>query len=320
MTQSGDTPPAAPVPAPDGARPKPKGRPSGFLGFVMVTTMVLVAIALVVIWHKVRDEQAWNVPVQNVGEPPRPDGTVQTVQALEARVAAMESRLARLEQAPPPAMAPAPEAVGETPADLNAEVAALTSSLGELQSRLRQTEATADQGRDAALSSLGAVVAFTGLRLAAATGEGFAHEWEALRRFSGASPALQEAVDALEPVTAGGAPALPVLRETFAALAPAAAAEARKADAKDWKERLQAALQGLVSIRPLHPVAGADDPYGAIEDDLRHYRLIGALGKEGNLPEAARAVLKDWRRQAEARLLLESLLANVADRIVPQEP
>ncbi len=322
MSQSGDTPPLALPPA----STKSKGRRLLFLGFAMVVSMILGASALTILWYKVREEQAWNVPVQNTVDTSRLTDLEEKIRTVEGQLNALSERLENVELAKPvePADEAAPRTTGMSAEAAN-DIALLKAEIAALQAQLKQTTQTADQIRNAALSSqnatqtsLGAIVALTQARAVASTGEGFAREWQMLRQFAGNDAVLQETLKSLEPMAAKGAPSLPLLRESFTALSDAAQAAAHKAEAQDWVDRLLTALRGLVSIRPLHPVMGEADLYGAIESDLAHHRLATALEKESNLPQAARDVLKDWRGQAESRLLLESLFTDVAEHLVPR--
>ena len=234
---------------------------------------------------------------------------------LDNRVSELAARLDKLEQAglaATPNGADASEATSADNAKLKDDVAALSTTVGDIQNQLRLAAQAADKNHFADQATLAAVVALMQLRVLADRGEGFTAEYETLALATAQNAPLHGFVTKLEPLAAEGAPSLALLREEFAGLRHAARAAVIRAEAKDWIDRVLAALRSLVSIRSLYPEGGGEIGLEAIQADLAQHRLAAALEKVDALPEAAREVLKTWQARVEARRKLDESLKAIA--------
>lgn len=305
-------------------------KPSGVNAQLVGVFALGLAMAALVVWFVVKSG--------DVALPPVAQTTVQTpvidaiglsqfqavedkFERLENRVNELAARLEKLEQAGPAVTSSSDkeskesEAARADKAKLEESLAALSATVGDIQSQLRLTAQAADKNHFADQASLIAAVSFMQLRLMAERGEGFTAEYEALAQATAQNAPLHAFVVKLEPLAAAGAPSLALLREEYAGLLHAARAAVIRAEAKDWQDRVWAALRSLVSIRSLYPEAGGEVGLEGAQADLAQHRLAAALEKIDALPEAAREVLKVWRDRVEARRKLDEALKAIAAQI-----
>jgi len=290
-------------------------------GGVLVLGMALAAL---VVWFVVKSGDAALRPVtQSAVQTPVVDAIgLSQFQAVEDkfehldnRVGELATRLEKLEQVSltaTPSGAGATEATSADNTKLKEDVAALSTTLGDIQNQLRLAAQAADKNHFADQATLAAVVALMQLRVLADRGEGFTPEYTTLALATAQNAPLHDFVAKLEPLAAEGAPSLALLREEFSGLHHAARAAVIHAEAKDWIDRVLAALRSLVSIRSLYPEGGGEIGLEAVQADLAQHRLAAALEKVDALPEAARDLLKTWRARVEARRKLDESLKAIA--------
>lgn len=252
---------------------------------------------------------------------------------LQQDIGAMSAKVSALEAAPAPDLSGLADldqrlqAIEAVPPGSDASTAALAAQLAEMQRRLDSLpNETADSAKiDAALARLATVEAEAqaraeaaaaavedanrakaqdALATAAGTGAPFGAELAAM-----ADPALQAK---LAPFAAGVAP-LADLQAAFPDAARAALQVARATDAEaGWDTRLIDFLGAQTGARSVEPRDG-DSPDAILsraEFALREGRLADALAELDALPPEVQSPLAAWREQAEARLAVDSALAE----------
>jgi|GEM_PF-3956501 len=208
------------------------------------------------------------------------------------------------------------ESPKEELARLRADVVALSAALSALQAQVGQSAQSARQTRDASQNQLAMTVAYTNLKAVSMGRQSFARELEALKKAAAQDSAVMAAALQLEPIAAAGALTLPEVKDEFESLAGSARAAMNRASAQNWKERIRAEMKSLIDIRKIGSAAAEDDGIEEIRRALEQGKLKQALEKTDNLPEAARAPLKEWREKAAARERLEESLDTIARRLL----
>ncbi len=155
--------------------------------------------------------------------------------------------------------------------------------------------------------------AATSLRDAVERGRGFAAELAAVR------PLLSDAsvLTPLEPFAANGVPRAGTLARELTQLAPKILAIGAPREAS-LMDKLQAGAQRLVRVRPVGEAQG-DDPAAIMaraETKAGQGNLAGAVADLGALPEAMRALARDWIAKAEAQAAAISSARRIADSAV----
>ncbi len=250
----------------------------------------------------------------------------QEISALADRMAAVEARpdadlsgLADLDQrlqaieALPPGGDASTTALAAQLADLQRRLDALpagganTAEVDAALARLAEVEAEAQARADAAAAAAESATqarARDVLAAAAATGAAFEAELAAV-----ADPDLQAQ---LAPFAAGVA-SMADLQAAFPDAARAALQVARAADAEaGWSTRLIDFLGAQTGARSLEPREG-DSPDAVLsraEFALGEGRLADALAELDSLTPEVQAPLADWRKLAEARLAVDTALAE----------
>ncbi len=202
-------------------------------------------------------------------------------------------------------------------ARMRGDLVALSSALGMLQTQIQQAMQSSEQVRSASQGQMALAIAFTQLRAVAATGDSFTYELESLKKAAVNEPAVMAAAIPLDSLAATGVLPQSVLRDRFSAMSGAIRAEIRRANAKDWKDRIMAELMALVSIRPLDGAADGDE-VTAIERELANNNIQAAAGKMSSLPQPVQDRLKPWKDAVEARRTLDASLNAIASHMIDQ--
>jgi hypothetical protein len=262
--------------------------------------------------------------------------------ALESAAGAIEARLDRLEATPARATPPATGAGASDAArvldDLLARVDHLESvaatstadagALAELRNRIAAVEATARQllDRVAALAArppeaaqsekAARAIAIGTLRQAAARGGGFAADLAMLDAL-GFDP---EDLAALKPLAAKNVQSRAQLAADFPAVADTILAATATVDQNaGFFDRLMARARGLVSIRPIAPIAG-NTPEAIVS------RMTAAVGagdlekaraERDSLPAPAKIVSAVWADAAADRVAVDKLVDRLALKPAP---
>ena len=214
----------------------------------------------------------------------------------------------------------------------------LTAALGQVRDQLRDqmqgnAEATrtlerrfADQ--DQRLTALAqrvgdrnpAEVATAALRVTLADRVG-----GALRAGSSLGPALEalrrldidpQALAALEPYVAQGAPSAAALAQSFKPLGDRIIAESRPALSNaNWSGRLWRMADQVVTVRAVSDAGGNDAPslVARIQTALANGSLRDAAAAWDALPEPARRLSDDWGRRLKQQLAAEEAVQKIAD-------
>lgn len=132
-------------------------------------------------------------------------------------------------------------------------------------------------------------------------------------------PAFADELALLEEYAGAGIPSRRQLEAEFLPMAEAV----RRADAvppdADWLARTEAALEGLVSVRPVAGEVSGDNVPAILaraEGRLDHGDLAGAVDAMGALSGPPAAAAADWLAAANARLAAETALQTLTDRAV----
>jgi hypothetical protein len=129
---------------------------------------------------------------------------------------------------------------------------------------------------------------------------------------------LAAAVAPLAPFADTGVPTLAILKADFPDLARAIAAQGQGAGDEDWLAGIKRRVSGLISVRPIGPVAG-DDPAAVAaraEAALANDDLSGAMGELASLQGPPAAAAQPWLAGAEARLAARTALNDLSRGLI----
>jgi hypothetical protein len=267
----------------------------------------------------------------------------QQIDAQDSTISDLTSRLSALEQAP----APAAEDLSPMIADLSAQIAALTQRLDAIEARPAAQGGAVDADTQAALTAataeldqirqaLGAQRAeIASLTDAAAAEEAAARQSAERVMQRAALTRIQTAIDTGTPFAdaitelrdsgvdvpatltdqaENGVTSLASLQSSFPDLARDALRAARQ---QNGTPGIGGFLETQLGLRSLQPREG-DDPDAVLsraEAALRTGDLTQTLTELGALPEPAKAVLADWRAQAETRLMAATAAQDLSQAL-----
>ncbi len=308
-------------------------RPSTFLGFIMVMTMLIGAGGTIGMWHYLKEEQGGgansNVSVTAPVMPPtfaqnHTTAVEQQVQQIQTKIEDLALRLEKLEQQTSSETDENSTLAFTANSDagltqLKNQVTTLAISLHGLETTMEQTSQTTDKNKTAAQGSLAVLVSLTQLRAAVTNGEPFNTELQNFKNLAKNDAVLQEAITKLELSANTGVLTTASLREEFSDLIGLARTAMRRAGAQSWQDRVTSELEGLVSIRRLDPEHGESNPLGSIDNDLKQNRLYLVSDKVNKLPEVAQTILKEWSLKVEAKQNVEKMLNNIANHLATPE-
>lgn len=239
---------------------------------------------------------------------------LQPSDALEKRLAALEAK-AGAEAAVNPQTQNQIKTLEDTVAELKSASSAAAgeanAKLSELGERLASAEKTLkDQPGEAAVSR---AIAATYLKAAVDRGDPFLTE---LQTFSALSPE-DPAIAGLKPLAATGIKSKATIAKDFDEAAKAMSeALNQPVQGESMTDRLLASARSLISVRPVGNVEGND--WGAVlarmEDKLRNGDIKGAALEWDGLPEAAKAVSKNFKAELDARATADDLTRGMAER------
>jgi len=258
-------------------------------------------------------------------EKPKPNDGAKMAQA-EADLAALGARVGKLEATPDPQALARLDASDRRLADLDLRLATLERSAqgSDLVQRVAALQAAqaALAARIAHLESLDASVtmkraaaelALANLVRASSTASAFAAE---LQTFAALTPGTPEAAD-LARVAPHGAPTQALLTTRFPDAAAQALAAERATSARTWLGRLWANLGNLVVVRRIGARKGQDSDAVLARAGARLNAgdLDGAIAEANGLTGAARASIKPWLEEAQARAAIARDTAGLARRM-----
>jgi hypothetical protein len=209
-----------------------------------------------------------------------------------SRADAAAAAVAELKKAPAPA-APAVE---------HKEIEALNTRIAALERAAKAMEAQlgARAAGDGADRSLRLVVVASTLNAAVERGAPFTAELTAAKA-AAPDPKL---LAPLEPFASSGVPSANTLTRELTALMPAVAKAVGTTPREgSILDRLKASAEKVVRVRPIDEATG-DDPAAVvrrIEMRAEQGNLNGAMAEIAKLPEAARALTKEWVARVQAR-------------------
>lgn len=190
------------------------------------------------------------------------------------------------------------------------DILALTAEIKALKDNLRQTGDLASRSQREFKNLTSAAMALAHLRARASAGYSFSRELAAYRSSGISRDGVQAALAELDRHAAHGAPALEALRRQLAELSGSVEGAVERAHAQGWRQRVLAALQGLVSIRSERGgvVSGALERADAA---LTEGDAVRALAEVSALESAAQDVLQEWRRRLEARVAVDQAIEDL---------
>lgn len=254
---------------------------------------------------------------------------------VEAEISALRSRLDDVAKdvaaAGPPGAAAAAQtaALREVRTQVQAQIVeqnqaiseridALDATLGKLQGQLEGVAiARADSGAQAA-GGAALALAVLQLRDAVQGSAPFAAELQTVRDLA-RLPAvadgsdLDAALTPLIPYAERGVPALAKLKAEFPAVARAIVGQGEVVGDEDWLAGIKRRASGLISIRPVGPVAGASPAAIAAraEAALAEDDLTAAVRELSALQAPVAAAADAWLTAAEARLAVHAALMQL---------
>jgi hypothetical protein len=236
---------------------------------------------------------------------------------LKPALADLTARLDRLEAA----AAGGKPGDGELLADLRGRIAALEASGQAMASRLAALEShpvaapppSGETGRAALAIAIGA------LRQSASAGGAFDHDL-AMLEVLGVPP---DALAALKPLAAKGAPRKSELVEEFPGVADHILASVSDAEGGGgFFAEVGAFASSFVSVRPAGPIEG-DTPQAIVSrmrDAVEHGDLQKALAEREALPKVAKEASAAWAQAAADREAIDRLIDKLAASAVPSAP
>jgi len=223
-------------------------------------------------------------------------------QLLSESVTAMGQRVASLERNAPPA-------------DLALRLDSLATKESEaaLDARVVKLET---QDPSQLVRRAAAVLALADLLRVSASAAPFADELAALRALR---PQAAE-LNGLNGIAQKGVATEAMLSEQFSRKADSILTAERRAQARNWLQRIWINVSGLVSIRRVGNVSGAttEDRLARAEVHLKQGELDRAVAELRALDGPAKQAASSWLAQAEARLTLERSLRALSNRIVAE--
>jgi hypothetical protein len=281
------------------------------LVIIMVVTMVLAAIATLVIFFALGEREPKVQPV-----------TIAQLQAAQTQItqqaeqlAALQSRIEQLEQT-----SGATASVAATPAPSANELYASTldnyklrDELASLRSELNEIRTQASNSQSGAEQKLLLTLQLNRLRQVAERGSSFTHELTQVRQTAATSSAMDEVLRPLDAYAAAGIVAHDQLLQQYRSLATAWDKQLQDTGAQEWTERLIMGLKNLVSIRAIDQFAVTP----ALNDlgvALAQRRYESAWAMAGTL--ADRLPINALRDQIQARATLERVLAVAEQQIL----
>ena len=298
---SPDKPPETAAPA--SANP-PKPRRRRFLGFVTIATLVLLAGAIALLVQQLRTSDAAETKI------------LSDIIALKNDVDALNSRTAALEKSSSEAQSASAEIASLTVRleALESDVAraADRDTLAQLQERIAGLE-HASPGE--LFKRAAATLARANLVRAATDGAPFKPELDAL----GVVAPDDSALGPLQSLAATGAPTRASLAARFVGAARAALDAERNIGADgNFIARLWVSMRRLVSVRRVGDVDGTatEDRLARAEAALNRGDLENAVMEVRSIEGVAAMPLQPWLKDAEGRLALDRIVADLNARIV----
>ena len=238
------------------------------------------------------------------GDTVAPEELARALAALSDRIAALEARPVPVDTT---ARVEALERDFATLRDSTLEQTKQGRSLADMLAKVQTEQSDARAAAASASSVAGAALALSSIEAAARQGNPFEADYRALRA---AMPTV-DAVRALGPLSATGAPTLGDLRDRFTAAADTArkAAPAEAAGQWGWVNKF---FGGAVTVRKAD---GSDeDPFALISragEALEDGDLDGAVAYTARLDGAPGAAMSEWTEAAKRRISLETTLEAV---------
>ncbi|MEO1252845.1 MAG: hypothetical protein AAFW81_10930 [Pseudomonadota bacterium] len=194
---------------------------------------------------------------------------------------------------------------------LRAEIGALRARIGELE---RENAFLAETAENSPLTA--GAVALAEIARSLETGAPFDAQLSAIGRIAPEA----EAVGALRPFAASGAPTRLEVQRAFAPAAREGLAVAGQANAgNDW-ERFIAHAASVVSVRPAAPREGETPRaiMSRVEHAVGEGDFAWAIAELEALPASAREAMADWTQLARQRIAIEAAVASLNARIAQE--
>jgi hypothetical protein len=236
---------------------------------------------------------------------------------LKPAIADLTARLDRLEAA----AAGGKPGDGELLSDLRGRIAALEASSQALTSRIAAIEsrpaAAAPPSGETGRAAL--AIAVSALRQSASAGGAFDHDLAMLEVLG----VPDDALAALKPLAAKGAPKKSELVEEFPGVADHILASVSDAEGGgSFFAEVGAFASSFVSVRPAKPIEG-DTPQAIVSrmrDAVEHGDLQKALAERDALPKVGQEASAAWAQAAADREAIDRLVDKLAATAIPPAP
>ena len=258
--------------------------------------------------------------VQEAGSEPGASGAGQAaalVGRLEKLETAVDEKLSALASDLSDARAMAEKAAKAASGSADTDTLdAITARIGKLEKSLAglaarpQPQASGEENAKGALVAL----AFESLRRAAATGEPFKAQLDALSKAADGAVKL----DALEAPAVSGAATRQALLKSLPQHLEAAREAAAHAKDETFLDRLATNAQSVVRIRRIGPAEGdgADAVLKRMEAAAASGALDGVVAEADNLDGAAAKAIAPWLEKARARIALDEAMNAVETQLL----
>jgi hypothetical protein len=236
---------------------------------------------------------------------------------LKPAIADLTARLDRLEAA----AAGGKPGDGELLSDLRGRIAALEASSQALTSRIAAIEsrpaAAAPPSGETGRAAL--AIAVSALRQSASAGGAFDHDLAMLEVLG----VPDDALAALKPLAAKGAPKKSELVEEFPGVADHILASVADAEGGgSFFAEVGAFASSFVSVRPAKPIEG-DTPQAIVSrmrDAVEHGDFQKALAERDALPKVGQEASAAWAQAAADREAIDRLVDKLAASTIPPAP
>ncbi|MCL2468947.1 MAG: hypothetical protein FWF24_01780 [Alphaproteobacteria bacterium] len=159
--------------------------------------------------------------------------------------------------------------------------------------------------------TIGFMLPFSALQERAALGGTFEEERLEALRLAPDQNRIKGILESMQP-----APSLEQLRVSFDYLLPDLRQALRQNEARDWKDRLFAALEGLVTVRHMQAPDAQNDSLDSIRQDLAFGQLDQADKKIKELPPNLQPLINAWRTKFEQRLALAQNMKDIKQALI----
>ena len=207
----------------------------------------------------------------------------------------------------------APPLIDKKIADLERNIEALDVKVTALNDEMQNLRATPEKTHKTSQTNPAAVIVFIQLQNKIASGHSFRNEYNNLVSVTREMPEkFQAQLRTLEPMADHETPTLIELHDRLRQLEPEAMYAVKRAEAKNWTDRIKAELQKIVSIHRLDTPGAFSD----LDKSLASENFASIERSIEDQPEAARQLLSTWGQDVANRHNLDERLHELVNVLI----